>query len=329
MDSSSAILFNYSKASGLLGKAFIGKRTGLLFEKKSLSELWTLLFKSQSPVVSERFLAQQIELEAQKRFINQYIGFLRKWDNPPEILVDQLKLVQLRNIKLIYSALSKKEEELPYIVDLAEFSSLDVSAWPNLELITKNSEFSWCREVADIHNQRKIEYKMDLQFLQSWWNQIQKYHGEEKSVQRKFFIEEFSLKNIIWALRLSVYYDYPKDEIIKNLLYVTERADLKDPVAAPVFEILDKRIDKWSDWEKWKYAGYLNQPQKDGSWKIDPVWFEKQYSIVKERHALRIFHEQSMSNAAFVAWFKIKSFELNCIRRAVESIRLGVANEIS
>ena len=329
MDSSSAVIFNYSKASGLLGKAFIGKRTHLLFEKKTLGELWTLLFKTPSPEISEHLLARQIELEAQKRFVNQYIGFLRKWDNPPEILVDQLKLVQLRNIKLIYSALSKKEDELPYIVDLAEFSKLNVSAWPDLELITKDSEFSWCREVADIHNQQKIEYKMDLQFLKSWCDQIQKYRGDEKIVQEKFFIEEFSIKNIIWALRLWVYYDYPKEKIIENLLYVTDRADSRDPVAAPVFEILDKRIDNYSDWEKWKYAEYLNPVNKGESWKIDPVWFEKQYSLVKEHHALRIFHEQSMSNAAFVAWFKIKSFELNCIRRAVESIRLGVENEIS
>ena len=45
MDKSGAGSFIYAKASGIIGKSFVGPRAQYLFEQKSLSDLWTLLFQ--------------------------------------------------------------------------------------------------------------------------------------------------------------------------------------------------------------------------------------------------------------------------------------------
>ena len=57
MDKKSADEFIFAKLSGKLRKSFAGERTKLLFEPKNLSELWTLLFNSPSPLVPETMLA--------------------------------------------------------------------------------------------------------------------------------------------------------------------------------------------------------------------------------------------------------------------------------
>ncbi len=121
-----------------------------------------------------------------------------------------------------------------------------------------------------------------------------------------------------------VYYEMPKDEIINNLFYVTEGPDRNDPIASPVLDILNYHIDKYDDWKNWKYAKYLNPEIAGKKWKIDPVWIENKYSVVKQKNAFNTFHKFSLSTVAFVAWFKIKSSELNYIRTAVESLRLNI-----
>ena len=64
MDKSGAGAYIFAKANGILGKSFTGKRANLLFGQKSLAELWTLIFRSQPPLVPEVLLSQQIEEKA-------------------------------------------------------------------------------------------------------------------------------------------------------------------------------------------------------------------------------------------------------------------------
>ena len=49
MDKTGAECFVYAKACGLLAKSFTGSRAAALFDARSLSELWTLLFRTQAP----------------------------------------------------------------------------------------------------------------------------------------------------------------------------------------------------------------------------------------------------------------------------------------
>ena len=87
MDKSAADAFIYSKASGILGKSFIGNKAAQLFSAGNLSSLWTLLFNSPVPQIPEMLLTAEIEKEAFNRFISQYTSFVGEYAKPDEIFI--------------------------------------------------------------------------------------------------------------------------------------------------------------------------------------------------------------------------------------------------
>ena len=326
MDSSTAVAFCYPKAAGLLSKAFIKDRTHLLFEQESLADLWTLLFKEQSPLVPEAILAQQIEEKAFETFLLQYIFFLNQYDKPPLILTDKIKRFEAENLKEIIDALCSQEKECPHLLDLKDFSTIDTKAWPVLSKMTAQTDFSWLKEIPPSEDQQAVEFKMDMQLLRENWDAIERCHGANREGHERLFLDEFIIKNIVWALRLKLFYGMEKDEIIQNLFYVTDSPDKNDPVAAPAIKMLDFDVNKYSDWSGWKYEQYLNPNEPGSVWSVDPVWIERKYIAHQVVFADRIFHEYSMEDAALAAWFKIKSYELTCIRTAVECLRLNIGS---
>ncbi len=167
----------------------------------------------------------------------------------------------------------------------------------------------------------------DLELLRQNWKAIEHCHGTDREGHEKLFLDEYVIKNIIWALRLRLYYEMPDDQIISKLFYVTEKADKNDPVAGPAIKVLGFDINKYSDWENWKYAKFLNPHDSGELWCVDPVWIERKYTGYQAKLADHIFHHYTMQDAALAAWFKLKSYELTCIRTAVEGLRLKISGQ--
>lgn len=324
MNFTESVTFEYAKACGMLRKSFIGPRAHLLFEQSSLADLWSLIFNTQAPMIPEKLLAGQIESECQKKFISQFCGFMKTSGCESEVLTDLLKDFEIENIKEIIAALCSNEKDCPPLIQLGSLATIHPEFWPDIKKITEGTEFSWVNKIPDIHSQKDIDFKLDLYFIQNYWKAIQKLHGENKKAHEKMFLDEYIIKNIIWALRLSVYYDMDKSEIVKYLFYVTDRANSNDPLAGPALSVLEIDKKDFNAWMKWKYSSYVN-PRVDGDeWVIDPVWIEQKALIGTQKKYNHIFHQNSMTTAALVAWYKLKSFELSCIRTAVESLRLNI-----
>lgn len=327
MDKSSAVLFDYSKAAGLLKKSFVKDRVIQLFQQNSLSEIWALIFKTPAPLVPEVMLAKEIEKQALSNFLKQYEFFLKQFDNPSVILKNQFRVYEIENLEEIIDALCSAEKELPELIDLHGHSVLKTEKWPDIAKITEGTEYQWINRIPDIHDQQKISFKLDLQLVQETWKAIQQCKGENKLAHEKLFLDEYVIKNIIWALRLSIFYGMTKEQVIENLFYVGEKASKNDPLAGPAIKVLSFNPEKYSEWEKWEFRKYLN-PHIDGdTWKVDPSWIEKSSMLDQEKHAYAIFHQYSMEDVALVAWFKIKVYELSCIRTAVEALRLNVGSQ--
>lgn len=324
MDKSGAGAFIFAKASGSLGKSFTGSRSHLLFEQKSLAEFWTLLFKTPVPLIPEVLLAEQIETEAFNHFFKEYVDFVNQYDNPDPVLIDQLCVYEAENLKVITSALCNNEQKMPAITDLGPFASCKYSAWPNLADITKGTQFSWLKQVPGVHELKDIGFKLDMQIVRHLWQSLQQESGEQYESLVHLFKTEYVIKNIVWALRLRIYYKMPKDDIIKKLIYVTDSPNASDPIAAPALKVLDMPLDEHDAWENWRYHDYVN-PHVDGEvWQIDPSWIEKRAKVKLNKIALNVFHQQAMTSASLIGWYKIKEYELSCIRTAVESIRLNI-----
>lgn len=324
MDKSTAVSFSYAKAAGLLSKSFVKERTRLLFEAESLTDLWGLLFNGPAPSVPETLLAQEIEDRAFSDFLSQYLFFLNQYDKAPLILTDKLKRFEVENVKEIIGALCSGEKELPHLLDLKDFSKINMKAWPNLAKMTEGTDYAWLKKTPDAKDQQKVDFELDLRLLRENWKAINSCHGDDKEGHVKLFLDEFVIKNIIWALRLKLYYEMTREEIIQNLFYVTDSPDKNDPLAGPAIKILSWDVNKFSDWEKWEFAKYLNPYEPGSLWCIDPVWIERRYIEHQAKTASQIFHRYPMEDVALAAWFKLKSYELTCIRTAVESLRLNI-----
>lgn len=323
MDSNTAVTFCYAKFAGLLRKSFIKNRTSLLFNAKSLVELWPLLFTEPMPAVPEAMLADEIEKKAFEKLLSQYLSILNKFDKPSELLLSQTQFYEIENIKLILDSLCSHNPKLPKLINLKHYSSLNVKAYPDLEKMMKNTAFNWLHESPELSDLQHLEFKMDLYFIKSVWDKIEETKGEDRKLWEKLFLDEYVIKNIIWVMRLMVYYQKSKEEIREELFFVTERPDRLDPIAGPALAILDKDINNFEEWQNWKYKKYLN-PYEGTDWKLDPAWFERRYMSFTAKRYVQFFNEHPLTEPALVAWFKAKLYELRCIRSAVESIRLNI-----
>lgn len=321
-----SVTFEYAKAAGLLRKAFVGQNAVKLFEQTSLTDLWALIFKTNPPMMPERLLAEEIEKQCQKQFISQFLSFIKTSGASNNVLTEIFDIYEVENLKEIVSALESNEKECPQLIDVGDYGSIHPENWPNLGAITEGSKYSWLTKLPDVHEQKELDYKLDLQVLRDYWKTIHKLKGENREAHEKMFIEEYGMKNIIWALRLSVYYEMPLEEIKEHLLYVTDNANEEDPVAGPALKVLNFGKQDFNAWMKWKYSELVN-PRVDGdSWTVDPVWIEQKALIAQQKNYRHIFHQYPMTTAALIAWYKIKAYEQSCIRTAVESIRLNIAS---
>jgi len=328
MDKSGAEAYVYAKACGKIGKSFVEDRVGTLFQARTLNELWTLLFNSQPPFIPEILLAQEIEKEAFKTFIKTYSDFIYNFDKPENILTHQLIIYEAENLKEIGAVLANNEKSLPDLIDIGKFKTLHENKFPDIKQITDGTIFSWYDKVPGIHEQQQLEFKIDTQVTNFMWNSLQKVTGESKAVLIDMYTQEYALKNIIWALRLKINYGMSNEQIMEKLIRVSEIKDINDdPFAAPVVKILEKRIDTYEDWENWKYVHLLNPYEKGNVWKINPAWIEKCARVEINKQAIHVFHQYPMTTAALIAWFKIKDFEMSCIRTAVERLRLNISTE--
>ncbi len=327
MDKTGADAFVFAKANGILGKSFTSHKARKLFEAKTLGELWTLLFRTQPPLVPEVLLSQQIEENAFSDFISSYIKFINAYDNPEPVLVNQLLLFEGENLKEISASLCKGEQNLPKLIDLGNYSSLKYDQWPDIKKITKGTAFSWYNKIPGIHEQHKLEFKIDIQVCRHLWDAAQSEKGEASEALLDIYRQEFIIKNIVWVLRLRLYYNMKPEDIIENLIYVTDKPGHSDPVAAPAIKILDWPLDEYEPWSNWKYSSLVN-PHVDGQvWQIDPIWIERRNRTEITRKANKLFHQFPSDPCALIGWYKMKNFELSCIRTAVESIRLNVNSE--
>lgn len=327
MDKTGAGAYIFAKANGILGKSFTGKRAQKLFAAKSLGELWTLLFRSQPPMVPEVMLSQQIEEKAFSDFTNQFVNFISLYDKPEEVLKDQLLMYEGENLKEIGASLCKGETKCPAVINLKNYSSLNYAAWPDIKKITKGSPFSWYNKVPGIHEQQELDFKIDIQICRHLWDAATRQKGEAGEALLKLYRQEFIIKNIVWVLRLRLYYNMKSEDIVKNLIYVTDKPGHSDPIAAPALKILDWPLDEYEVWSNWRYASLVNPYEPGTVWQIDPIWIEKRNRVEINRKAAMLFHQFPGEPASLIGWYKMKEFELSCIRTAVESIRLNVNPE--
>ncbi len=324
MDRSGASAFVYAKASGMLAKSYIGKRTVKLFEARTLADLWTLLFEEEVPLIPEFLMARLIEEKSEQKFVQDFSRLLSWYEKPDHVLVTLLRFYDFTNLKLLAAALFNNRD-LPRLVDIGSFSELNYSAWPDIAQITQNSSISWYNDVPEITEQKLYDHKLDVQYVRQLWASVQKLPVSERSPVEKLIKTDIVFQNIIWALRLKVYYDMDTQSVISYLAGLTDSPDASDVLAGPAVKILDKPIDVYDEWKDWEYRRLLNAHEPDSIWSVDPRWVQQSANNELAKRALKDFHKYPFTAMVLASWFKIKQNEVQNIRTAAEALRLNIS----
>ena len=323
MDRVGADAFAYAKASGIYSKAFIGKRARKLFEQGHVSDLWGILFKDEVPVVPEGRLAQLLERRIAERTASSFVSLLSLYDRPDPLSLAYLSLYDCLNIKNACHILPGAER--PYFIDTAPFARIRHAAWPDFAAMTAGTPYSWFDRAPGLAEQMAWENRLDRQYCAGIWDALRRLPRKDRVAVEGEVIDEIVLQNIVWALRLRVYYKKTKDEIMPMLAGSDGSKEMKEEIAAPAIAVLDKPLDSPDAWRGWKYASLLNPASPEGFWELDPRWLDLQRTRRLYMAAVRNFHRGQSTVGTLVMFFRICRLEEYVIRIAVEGIRMGAA----
>ncbi len=324
MDKSAADSFVYAKASGMLAKSFVGERARQLFSFHTLQELWAFLFKKEVPVVPETLLAKALENEAFENFLSAYENLVGNYSQPEPVLLTLLHNFDYENLKDIGASLALSEKKMPVIHNISPFNIIDYDKWPKISAITAGGPLSWYDKIPEINEQHTVNYKIDCQYTRELWDSVKKLKNPCHDAVFELLGEKLRIDNAVWAIRLRLYYDMKKDDVIPLLAYSTEEKKSTDYLAADAIKTLDWDLDNFDAWKKWHYAHLLNPHEEGVIWNVDPRWISNAYKSEYVHKAYRLFHKYPFTACPLVCWFIIKRNELDNIRTASESLRLSV-----
>lgn len=328
MDRSGAYAYVYAKACGIVSKSFVGKRAGRLFSVKTLGELWSLLFKEELPLVPEGILAYEIERKARGDFIDSFVSLLSAFDKPEPVCLALLDYFNFENYKILVHALDDKQKDAPSFNNLKDYSAINLAKWPSFTEMVKGSSFAAFGSSLPENPDAAWENKVDKFFYRKLWESVYKIPPSQRDLALPLIKSQIEIENISWALRLRVYFDMKRDDIIPMLVFENpEKPSPGDVLGGVALDALELPLDNIETWKSWKYFKFLNPWSDSSLWSVDPRYFEQSGFTWLGRQALKNFRKDPFSVNTLLCFFKIKQSEVSLIRTAAEGIRLQVSEK--
>lgn len=244
------------------------------------------------------------------------------------------RLFAVRSLRELYTLLF--DADVPGIPEVLLAKEIESKAKENFITLYRGllSEFERpARVLSEIislfeyENSEIFDNKKDVDAILSFWSSVLELSGSDKDNLKKLCLMEISFKNIIWVLRLKVFYHLDNEDILNHLVYSGKNKKKSDIFVKDAVSVLSKDISVYDDWKDWKYGKFLNRHEEGVVWELDPCWVERSFKNHLAKTYMRFFHKDPMSITSFVSWFRIKQNELDCICSVAEGLRLGVEND--
>lgn len=244
------------------------------------------------------------------------------------------KLFSVQSLRELYTLLF--DDDIPSIPEVLLSKEIETKAAENFISLYKNLLSEYDRpspilsEILSFYEYENSESSnpcSDRERIMALWNAVSSLKGNDRTYLAQLYKTEISFKNILWVLRLKVYYHLSNEEILEHLVYSSNHKNKGDVLVREAVAILNKDISSYDDWKTWKYAEFLNPHEEGLVWEIDPTWIERSLKNYLAKSYKRFFHKDPMSVTSLVSWFRIKQYELDCIRAVAEGLRLGVESE--
>ena len=109
-------------------------------------------------------------------------------------------------------------------------------------------------EILDFYeyeNSGVSDSEKDRERIMALWNAVSSLRGSDRANLEQLYKMEISFKNILWVLRLKVYYHFSNEEILEHLVYAGSEHSKDDVLAREAIAILGYDLSSYDDWKKW------------------------------------------------------------------------------
>jgi vacuolar-type H+-ATPase subunit C/Vma6 len=319
--------FVYAKACGMLGKSYIGQGISKLHTVTRLNDLDRLIFSADSKDLPERELLPDLERRIIRRSVNQIITIISAFANVPELLKRLVQSYEVADLKTMLNAVSAKDAKIPPMTELGDFGSINFAAYPDLNLMLKNTEYEWILkredEIADNSRLVLLSIEIDQHYYINLWNALLKLPKKDTVSIKKIIEEEIAIRNIVWALRFRTYYQMD-DEKIEDRLIDIPLGKGKRSLAQDALDSMDFPLDHYEDWTTWKRAAFVNTELGQKEWNIDPRFVQNASAKYLHLLAKKLFHRRPFAIDTAACFIKIKQYEEDLLTSVAEGLGFGM-----
>ncbi|MDR0464256.1 MAG: V-type ATPase subunit [Treponema sp.] len=328
--------YAYAKASWIIGKSFLGKRISSLSGLHTLSDFDRLIFPDSYRELPGRELLPSLEKRIIERCVNQILGVVKSYSQPPKLLIRMLKGFEYGDLKECFAHIAGGNEEMPVISDIGRFKTVRFDAYPDVAAMIKKTEYESLLS-GDIKSIKKgadlisIDAKIDYRFYQSLIESLSQLDYDDRETASRIIADEISLRNCFWALRLRAYYQKSELQTAKYLMDFKLLGNIhqkRDSLCAEAKSSLDFSLDIRENWQGWRWERFLNQEDSlnpSGThWAADPRYFQNAASEYLYHIAFHGFHSSPMSVGAIFCFIKLKMFEEDLLTSVAEGLALGM-----
>lgn len=244
------------------------------------------------------------------------------------------KLFSVQSLRELYTLLF--DDEIPSVPEVLLSKEIETKAMERFlsqykallgEFSNPSPILSEILSFYEYENSEVSGTEKDKERIMALWNALSTLTGSDRENLEQLYKMEISFKNILWVLRLKVYYHFSNEEIFEHLVFAKDKKRKDDPLAREAVSILQWDVSSYDNWKNWKYAKFLNPHEEGTVWEADPCWIERSLKNYLAKAYIRFFHKDPLSITSLVSWFRIKQYELDCIRCVCEGLRLGVEKE--
>ncbi|MDR0501839.1 MAG: V-type ATPase subunit [Treponema sp.] len=321
--------YAYAKACGIIGKSFVGERISSLSGLRNLSELDRIIsagfHKTQDSLPQSVLNPANSEIMIIRRAVAQILSVINSYSQPPELLIRVLKAYECGDLKTCIHFIASGRKELPVLCDIGRFSGICFNKYPDINSMLRGSEYNFLLEdLKDLKPDMDfspVEIKLDRHYYASLAGSLSSLSDDDRRIAQKLLVNEISLRNCVWALRLRSYYNKSPD-VTGNYLMKINIAGFY--LGKEAFESLKLPLDTRQSWKKWKWEKFLNAEETGAHWSADPRYFQNAASRYLYRLALHNFHNLPMSVSALFCFIKLKQFEEDLLTSIAEGLALGM-----
>jgi vacuolar-type H+-ATPase subunit C/Vma6 len=311
--------YSYAKTSGRLAKSFLGPRTRLLAESENVHDLYSLVFGGQAPQLTVPDLIEEAGRVLNERLHETYLLVEKLFGGRNDFISQVIRRVEYDNAKTLLRALRRGDTALPPLKPAQGTTEIRREAYPDPAGLFGGTRFAWLAAATFSGEIWELENRLDRQYYRELMDCAEKLPVKDRARLKAIVAMDARLENVVWAIRLSVFYQKESEQIAGSLIALPGIDVSRVALAAVRIDREDKAA-----WSAWYYAELVNPESRFAPWRIDPAAVERAAGAKMYAALRRLYHSGPFSLIPAYAFLRLKQIEGDFIRSVFEGMRMSM-----